>query len=105
MRGLNWVPVLEDLNVELESFRTKQDVYRAKRGELSQSVETLEIRLGQLERKFLPFRSSLVSFEDKCAELELRCLCDFLERKLSDDNFHGDWKHGVTQLLKHGTAS
>ena len=95
--------ILEDLNGDLESFRTRQDVYREKRAGLSHSVETLEIRLGQLEREFFPFQSSLVSFEDKCAELELRCLREFLERKLSDDNLHGDWKKGVGQFLDRGT--
>lgn len=95
--------ILEDLDNELGSLRSVQDNYRAKRVELSERIEALEIKLGELEREFKPVQSSLVSFEDKCAELELKWLGQLIANKLAHESLEGDLGQAVAQLLKAGT--
>ena len=45
----------------------------------------MEIQLGTLEREFQPIQKGLVSFEDKCTELELEWLSRLIEHKLGDE--------------------
>ena len=77
--------VLEDLGNQLEALRATQEQTRVERLEITRKVESLEIQLGTLEREFQPIQKGLVSFEDKCTELELEWLSRLIEHKLGDE--------------------
>ena len=94
---------LEELNLELEKLRSSQEGYRVQRAKLSREIEAIEIQLGELERDFKPLQSRLVSFEEKCSELELGWLRELLEAKLAAEDFEHDVKASVAQLLASGS--
>ena len=95
--------VLEDLDVELANLKEKQASSRTKRSELTARTESLEIQLGELEREFKPMQSSLVSFEEKCAELELKWLLQLLEKKLAHESLEANSSQAAEHLLSAGT--
>ena len=76
---------LEDLGNQIETLRATQEQTRVERLDITRKVESLEIQLGTLEREFQPIQKNLVSFEDKCTELELKWLSRLIEHKLGDE--------------------
>ena len=51
---------------------------------ITRKVESLEIKLGTLEREFQPIQK-FSKLEDKCTELELEWLSRLIEHKLGDE--------------------